>query len=217
MPRRHAQQHPRRARRLAPSLFPVVQRLDGNAQQFRKLVLRQPQPRPRGRNGLFPLRSLFRADTLSDQAGGGAIGHCSPRVTRHTRAGAASPRRTAFACRSASLNSSNRSLFTSCNPQSGFAVVSIRPRSNLPSRYSRKCPASESGHGQPPSNKSSAPRRACRGLWPPRAISATRRTLGITLPASGRASSSPCTPRQVVIVQQIHHATGERCKFFKNH
>lgn len=41
MPRSHAQQHPRRARRLAPPLFPVVQCLYGNAKQLRKLILGQ--------------------------------------------------------------------------------------------------------------------------------------------------------------------------------
>ena len=37
---------------------PVVQRLDGYAEQFGKLDLRKPQPRSRGGHGVFPFRLL---------------------------------------------------------------------------------------------------------------------------------------------------------------
>lgn len=43
MARGHAQEDPRRAGGFAPALFPIVKRLDGNAQEGREFALRQSE------------------------------------------------------------------------------------------------------------------------------------------------------------------------------
>jgi len=59
MSRGHPQEDPRRAGWFAPSMFPVVQGLDGNTEQFRKFVLGQTQPGPRRCNRFFPFGALL--------------------------------------------------------------------------------------------------------------------------------------------------------------